>query len=186
MKKFMTKLMFSPRICSTFIAIATVTMTLPAIALPTTTEPTTTKPTTTVPPTSKPKPTAISTTAIRINEIAGVYKAIFNPKWLQSIPDAERQSLDPQKTMLESIRLTVKPDNTFELISRESPQDPTIKTIVGKVKIENDKVSLTVDRVNGKAVTTDQSKYPPAVFSLLERGKVWELPDNQRIKLVQM
>jgi hypothetical protein len=147
--------MLTPRICVMLTAIASIAATLPAIALPTTTTPTKTPP------------------------------ATLPPKLLQALPADEQKDLEQQKVMLDSIRLTVKPDSSFELVSRKSPADTKTTTIAGKVKVEGNKVSLSVVNVDGRVIGPEESGFPPAVFTLLEGGKVWELPDRPLVKLVK-
>jgi hypothetical protein len=171
--------MLTPRICVMLTAIASIAATLPAIALPTTTTPTKT------PPATLPKPKPAAVTSITVADVSGVYKAIFDPKLLQALPADEQKDLEQQKVMLDSIRLTVKPDSSFELVSRKSPADTKTTTIAGKVKVEGNKVSLSVVNVDGRVIGPEESGFPPAVFTLLEGGKVWELPDRPLVKLVK-
>jgi hypothetical protein len=181
--------MLTSRICATLAAISSLATTLPAISLPATTTPSktpaATTPSTTTPST-KSKPAVVN--AIAITNIAGIYKAIFDPKLLQKLSASERQSYEEKKVLLDSVRLTVKPDSSYEMIYRKSPRDPKMMTVVGKIKIENQRVSLSVNKIDGKAITNEQrNNIAPGegIFNLLERGKVWEFSDMPLIKLVR-
>jgi hypothetical protein len=179
--------MLTSRICATLAAISSLATVLPAIALPSTTTPSKTPATPTPTPATTSKPAVVN--AIAITNITGVYKAIFDPKLLQKLSASERQSYEAQKVMLDSVRLTVKLDSSYEMISRKSPREPKTMTVVGKVKIENERVSLSVDKIDGKAITDEQrSNHAPGegIFNLLERGKIWEVPDMPIIKLVRI
>jgi hypothetical protein len=171
--------MLTSRICVTLTAIASIAATLPAIALPTTTTPTQT------PPTTLPKPKPATVSSITVADVSGVYKAIFDPKLVQALPPDEQKNLEQQKVMLDSIRLSVKPDGSFELVSRKTPVDNTLITIFGKAKVEGNKVSLSALNVDGRVIGPEESGFPPIVFTLLEGGKVWELPDRPLVKLVK-
>lgn len=177
--------MLTSRICATLAAISSLTTSLPVIALPSTTAPIKTPATTT----SFPIPQPAVVNAIAITNITGVYKAIFDLKLLQKLSASERQSYEAQKVMLDSVRLTVKPDSSYEMIYRKSPREPKMMTVVGKVKIENQRVSLSVDKIDSKAITDEQrNNIAPGegIFNLLERGKIWEVPDMPIIKLVRI
>ncbi|CAN1211990.1 hypothetical protein TUMEXPCC7403_17420 [Tumidithrix helvetica PCC 7403] len=163
--------MMARRICVTFSAIATLAIALPAIAE-------------TIPAT--PRTVQTSVKPIGITDLAGVYKGALDPKVLRSRSVSEQRYLEQSKPMLDSLRLTVKPDSSFEMISPKNGSSSKTITIVGKVKIDKDKVTLSVVKVDGNAVGADDKSYPPAVFQILEGGKVWQPTVNPVVNLIRL
>ncbi len=111
----------------------------------------------------------------RVVKIAGNYKTVFTPKFLDDAKKAGIQSLMGQ--------WTIKPNGEFEAIVKSISVSGAVQTIktTGRVSIKNGKVVSQVEAINGKKTT---STFLTQVYTLLEDEKTLQA-DGQPVKLVR-
>jgi hypothetical protein len=151
-----------------FSAIASLTMTLPAIGVLANLQPVQAVENTKV--TVKQKQSEI-----KVVKIAGTYKTVFTPEFLAN---AKKKGLASISGLW-----TIKPNGAFEAVVNAvstSGKTQTIKT-TGTVSIKNGKVLSQVETVNGKKL----AKLPSTQsYTLLADGKTLQ-SDSQPVKLVR-
>ena len=111
----------------------------------------------------------------RVVKIAGNYKTVFTPKFLDDAKKAGIQSIMGQ--------WTIKPNGEFEAIVKSISISGAVQTIktTGRVSIKDGKVISQVETINGKKPT---AVFSTQAYTLLGDEKTLQA-DGQPVKLVR-